>query len=100
MTKDREGAWEISLRNKERPVEGSRGEVETREVPSCRLLSRKLDPLRGKERDEVIATESERRLRVLFGVSMQQYLEGRMQLFFLSLTIRLKQHLVLFVVIQ
>ena len=99
MTKDREGAWEISLRNKERPVEGSRGEVETREVPSCRLLSRKLDPLRGKERDEVIATESER-FQVLFGVSMQQYLEGRMQLFFLSLTIRLKQHLVLFVVIQ
>lgn len=99
MTKDREGAWEISLRNKERPVEGSRGEVETREVPSCRLLSRKLDPLRGKERGEVIATESER-FQVLFGVSMQQYLEGRMQLFFLSLTIRLKQHLVLFVVIQ
>lgn len=99
MTKDREGAWEISLRNKERPVEGSRGEVETREVPSCRLLSRKLDPLRGKKRGEVIATESER-FQVLFGVSMQQYLEGRMQLFFLSLTIRLKQHLVLFVVIQ
>ena len=68
-------------------------------MPSCRLLSRKLDPLRGKERGEVIATESER-FQVLFGVSMQQYLEGRMQLFFLSLTIRLKQHLVLFVVIQ